>query len=257
MDSDDDDEEPQNEPGTSSSSQPSAPVLPLNQGPAASSQGPAASAYSDDENSEFCDEDSARSQVSGRTLLHPDLHTLTNDEHWKVTPETHTSMQLLPGHSVFVTTENGEQQVNFLTPMPSVQRSLCLKKVTDNSSSTRVEIPHGVDNQTSNVLERCMATCGKAAKRSVSQEVRGYHKQFAEAKHIEWKSWIDNEVFDLVDLRKFKPKKYVTSRWALTIETDKQGNLRAKARWVLRRIQDKQKEYLQTDSPALLDHDFG
>ena len=43
MDSDDDDEEPQNEPGTSSTSQPFVPVLPLNQGPAASSQGPAAS----------------------------------------------------------------------------------------------------------------------------------------------------------------------------------------------------------------------
>ena len=57
MDSVEDDEEPQNEPGTSS--------LPLNllyqcyllnQGPAASSQGPAASANADDENSEYSDE---------------------------------------------------------------------------------------------------------------------------------------------------------------------------------------------------------
>ena len=37
----------------------------------------------------------------------------------------------------------------------------------------------------------------------------------------------------------------------LTIKTDKQGNfLRAKARWVLRGCQDKQKAYLQADSPA-------
>ena len=36
MDSDEDDEEPQNEPGTSSTSQSFVPVLPLNQGPAAS-----------------------------------------------------------------------------------------------------------------------------------------------------------------------------------------------------------------------------
>ena len=37
----------------------------------------------------------------------------------------------------------------------------------------------------------------------------------------------------------------------LTIKTDKQGSfLRAKARWVLRGFQDKQKEYQQTDSPA-------
>ena len=43
MDSDEDDEEPQNEPGTSSKSQTTVPLLPLQQGPAASSQGPAAS----------------------------------------------------------------------------------------------------------------------------------------------------------------------------------------------------------------------
>ena len=35
---------------------------------------------------------------------------------------------------------------------------------------------------------------------------------------------MDYEVFDFVDLRKFEPKNYVTSRWVLTIETDKQGN---------------------------------
>ena len=64
-------------------------------------------------------------------------------------------------------------------------------------------------------------------------------------------AWIDNEVFDLVDLRKFKPKNYVTGRWVLTIKTDTQGNfLRAKARWVSRGFQDKLKDYLQTDSPA-------
>ena len=50
----------------------------------------------------------------------------------------------------------------------------------------------------------------RARKEASAQEVRGYYKQFAEAKHIEWKSWIDNEVFDLVDYRKFKPKNYVT-----------------------------------------------
>ena len=44
IDSDEADEEPQNEPGTSSTSQPFVPVLLLNQEPAASSQGPAASA---------------------------------------------------------------------------------------------------------------------------------------------------------------------------------------------------------------------
>ena len=223
MDSDEDDEEPQNEPGTSSTSQPFVPVLPLNQGPAASSQGPAANANSDDENSEFCDEKSARSQDSGRTLLYPDLYILTDDEHWTVSPETH-KYAAAAGSFCFVTTADGEQQdIYNLATMPSVQRSLCLKEMTDNSASTRVKLPNRVDNQTRNLLERCMATCGKAAgarakmrsrarKEASTQEVRGYHKQFAEAKHLKWKSWVDHEVFDLVDLRKFKPKNYVTSR---------------------------------------------
>ena len=95
MDSDEDDEEPQNEPGSSSNCQPIVPVLPLHQGPAASSQGPAASAQgpaassqgpaafdnSADEDSEYSDEFSARSQDSGRTVFYLDLSVLTDGEH--------------------------------------------------------------------------------------------------------------------------------------------------------------------------------
>ena len=98
MDSHEDDEEPQ-----------LVPVLPLNQGPAASSQGPAASVDSDDENNEFCDDYSARSQDSGRTVLYPDLFILTNDEHWTVTPETH-KYAAAAGSFCFMITANGEQQ---------------------------------------------------------------------------------------------------------------------------------------------------
>ena len=88
MDSDEDDEEPQNEPGSSSNSQRVVPVLPLHQGPAASSQeptassqGPAAFDNSADEDSECSDECCARSQDSGRTVFYPDLSVLTDDEH--------------------------------------------------------------------------------------------------------------------------------------------------------------------------------
>ena len=58
--------------------------------------------------------------------------------------------------------------------------------------------------------------------------------------------------FDLIDMRKVKPKKYVTDDGCLlTIKTDKHGNfLKAQARWVLRGFQDKQKVYQQTDCPA-------
>ena len=176
-----------------------------------------------------------------------------------MTPETHKY-----GSFCSVTTANGEQQdFQNLTTIPSVQRPLCLEEATGDSNSTRVELPNGADNQTRDMPERCMATCGKAAgararmrsrgrKEASTQEVRRrYYKQFARAKHLEWKSWIDDEVFDLVDLRKFKSKNYVTGRRRLTTKTDKQGNfLGAKARWVLRGFLDKEKDYLQTDSPA-------
>ena len=67
MNSDEDEEEPQNEPGTSSTSQPTVPVLPLHQGPAASTEGPAVPDNSVDEESEKSDEHNAQSHVSQRT----------------------------------------------------------------------------------------------------------------------------------------------------------------------------------------------
>ena len=61
----------------------------------------------------------------------------------------------------------------------------------------KVEVPKGIDGRTRDVLERCMATCGRAPgtrakirsrarKEASAQEVRGYYKQFAEAKHLEY-----------------------------------------------------------------------
>ena len=74
-----------------------------------------------------------------------------------------------------------------------------------------------------------MATCGQAAgtrakmrsrtrTEASAQEVRGYYIQFAEAKHLEYRSWVDNEVFDLIDMRKVKPRISPTGRWVLTIK---------------------------------------
>ena len=88
-------------------------------------------------------------------------------------------------------------------------------------------------------------------KEASSAELRQYRNQFGEAKQNEIKSWIDNEVYELVDMRKLEVKNYVTGRWVLTVKTDQHGNLqKCKARWVLRGFQDKEKEFQQTDSPA-------
>ena len=152
----------------------------------------------------------------------------------------------------FVTTENGGQQdIYNLTTTPSVQRSLYLNEMTYNFGHIQVEVTKGVDGRTRDVSEQCMSTCGKAAgikaqrrsrtrKEASAKEVGGYYKQFVEAKHLEYKSWVDNEVFDLVDLGKVKTRNHVNGRWVPTIKTYKQGNFfEAKARWVLRGFRDK------------------
>ena len=149
LDSDEDDEGPRNEPGTSSNTQPPVPVFSLQSRSTSSSHGPSTSTtstssqrtststtsedeYTEDEDDEYGDVEfgpaiqSARSHDSGRTVLYPELHVLTNDEHWTVTPETH-KYAAAAGSFCFVTTENGEEQdVCNLTTMPCVQRSLCL-----------------------------------------------------------------------------------------------------------------------------------
>ena len=70
-------------------------------------------------------------------------------------PETHKYAAAARSFSS-VTTENGERQdvCNFIT-MPCVQGSLCLDDVTNDSGSTKVEVPKGVDSRTRDMFERC------------------------------------------------------------------------------------------------------
>ena len=55
------------------------------------------------EDSEYGDESGAQNRDSERTLYYPDLHVLTNEEHW-------TKYAAAAGSFCFVTTENGDQQ---------------------------------------------------------------------------------------------------------------------------------------------------
>ena len=66
------------------------------------------------------------------------------------------------------------------------------------------------------------ARIGKKRKEATATEIQAYQKQFLEAKQLEErKSWLDNEVFDLVDTRKIQVRNWVTGRWALTLKRDK------------------------------------
>ena len=65
---------------------------------------------------------------------------------------------------------------------------------------------------------------GKKRKEATATHTQAYQKQLLEAKHRECKSWLDNEVFDLVDTRKIQVRNWVTGRWLLTLKRDKDRN---------------------------------
>ena len=121
-----------------------------------------------------------------------------------------------------------------------MQRSLCLEEVTDDSSSTRVELANGEPETRWNVVwppveqpQEQEPKCGLAHEKK--RQPRKYDDTTSRAKHLEWQSWVDNEVSDLVDLKKFKPKNYVTNQLKPTSRATSTGH---KARWVLRGFQD-------------------
>ena len=60
---------------------------------------------------------------------------------------------------------------------------------------------------------------GKKRKEATQQEKRQLAKQFLDAKKAECQSWIDNEVFDLVDMRTTRVRNFVAGRWVLTVKT--------------------------------------
>eukprot|EP00435_Cladocopium_sp_Y103_P063413 s690_g25.t1 len=91
----------------------------------------------------------------------------------------------------------------------------------------------------------------KKRKEATQQEKRDLPKQFLYAKKAECQSSIENEVFDLVDMRKIKVRNFVAGRWVLTVKKDNHGNFQTcKALLVLKGFQDKPKNSQQTDSPA-------
>ena len=132
------------------------------------------------------------------------------------------------------------------------QRTRCRKTRSDI-----IEEYHGINEEDKafmtlySMTDKFSYLVGKKRKEATQQEKRQLAKQFLDAKKAECQSWIDNEVFDLVDMRKTRVRNFVAGRWVLTVKKDKDGNFqKCKARWVLKGFQDKQKNTQQTDSPA-------
>eukprot|EP00435_Cladocopium_sp_Y103_P076258 s26_g85.t1 len=131
-----------------------------------------------------------------------------------------------------------------------------------------IEEYHGITDEDKafmtlySVTDKFAHLVGKKRKEATQQEKRDLAKQFLDAKKAECQSWIDNEVFDLVDMRKMKVRNFVAGRWVLTVKKDKDGNFqKCKARWVQRvfktnkRIHNKQTA-LQHPEQALDDADL-
>ena len=128
--------------------------------------------------------------------------------------------------------------LSYLSKEPECNMTLCCSEWTGTS-----------DEEVKKDLELCYRMFHSARapktkkkqnrKEASSMELRQYKIQFWEAKQSEIKSWIDNEVYELIDMRKQKVDNFVTGRWVLTVKNDQHGNmLKFKARWVLRGFQD-------------------
>ena len=112
------------------------------------------------------------------------------------------------------------------------------------------EFAHAVASAANRTLKKAAKRPDRSRKEATTEN-RQYFKDFANTKNAEYKSWVDNDVFELVDLRKTKCENFVRGRWVLTIKRDKDGNFaKAKARWVLQGFLGKQKREKQTDSPT-------
>ena len=161
------------------------------------------------------------------------------------------------GSFCFSITEDGEQQdVCNLITMPGVQRSLYLNEATNGHEGFKTEVPDGVDGQTRDMFGTLYDYLRKSRRNKSQNEISCARGSIC-PRSSRWSktSWIQilywQRGFWSRRPEESQAEKYVTGRWVLTIKTDKQGNiLKAKARWVLRGFQDKQNEYLQTDSPA-------
>ena len=153
------------------------------------------------------------------------------------------------------------------TPTPSVFQTYFAKGRSTERPDIHPDM-QGINEEDKAYLSLCFDARGKLKsgasstttarmkkrKEANSDDKRNFKNQFLDAKKAEIKSWIDNDVYELVDIRRLtheQRKNFVSGRWVLTIKRDMDGKFqKCKARWVLRGFQDRQKHEQQTDSPA-------
>ena len=121
------------------------------------------------------------------------------------------------------------------------QRARCCK-----TKSAIIEEYHGINDEDKafiilySITDKFSYFVGKKRKEATQQEKRQLAKQFLDAKKAQCQSWIDNEIFDLTDMRKIRVRHFVAGKWDFTVKKDKNGNFqKCKARWILKGFQAK------------------
>ena len=186
-----------------------------------------------DDNDESPDQEDGESEDFERTRSYEDHQAdlVLDEAHWslmtaeqKICANTgsFTVPRDIEGNPVFLGTFIPSPRCGFSHQKYTDQNhvdQLC-KNMTDYDRSLLVWYS---SKQESLKASSTSALIGKKRKEATA-EIRAYQKQYLEAKQLECKSWLDNEVFDLVDTRKIHVRNWVTGRWVLTLKRDKDGN---------------------------------
>ena len=186
-----------------------------------------------------------------------DLHIMTDDESWSNTPDVFKLAAKTDSFSFVTDYDDSIIDLSSMDSNPATNTALYLNN-SWHSYATLEEVCADIEHEPLHVRAEVLravksATPKRKAARSEAnaQQKREYAKQFLKAKQDEYQSWKENDVFEIIDMRKEKCPNFVTGRWVLTVKKDKEGNFqKCKARWVLRGFQDSQIWNLQTDSPT-------
>eukprot|EP00435_Cladocopium_sp_Y103_P033159 s1063_g8.t1 len=219
----------------------------------------------EDENEEDTDDTTPfGSTGTDETLDYNDLVIEDDDKTWCFLTQEQKICSNTAAFSVPRLIDGSLIQVSSVESSSSIGMSYSVLSERQRSKSRKfrsdiIEEYHGITDEDKafmtlySVTDKFAHLVGKKRKEATQQEKRDLAKQFLDAKKAECQPWIDNEVFDPVDMRKIKVRNFVAGRCVLTVKKDKDGNFqKCKARWVLKGFQDKQKNPQQTDtdSPA-------
>eukprot|EP00435_Cladocopium_sp_Y103_P052048 s3265_g16.t1 len=193
-----------------------------------------------DETIPYCSTDD-----SDDTLDYNDLVIEDDDKTWCFLTQEQKICSNTASFSVPRLIDGSPIQVGSVASSSSIGMSYSVLSERQRSKSRKfrsdiIEEYHGITDEDKafmtlySVTDKFAYLVGKKRKEATQQEKRELAKQFLDAKKAECQSWIDNEVFDLVDMRKMKVRNFVAGRWVLTVKKDKDGNFqKCKARWVM------------------------